>query len=111
MTLALNVRLDKSGYLIMNRTNLTPLFHLGRIVATPGALDVLQRAGVFPFQLLVGHQCGDGGVLCAEDRAANAGAIVAGGRILSVYEVGAEKIYVITEADRASTTVLLASEY
>ncbi|MFX1802078.1 hypothetical protein PWR66_00110 [Paraburkholderia sp. A1RO-5] len=89
------------------------LFHLGRTVATPGALDAMQRAGVLPLTLLVRHQCGDWGELDAEDRAANDRAVSEGTRILSAYQVGPnrEKIWVVTEWDRSATTILCPNEY
>lgn len=95
----------------MIRNSRTPLFSLGHTFATPAALRALECAGALPFALLVRHQCGDWGELDAEDRAANDRAVIDGTRILSAYVIGNEKIYVITEADRSSTTVLLASEY
>ncbi|MCX4166318.1 MULTISPECIES: hypothetical protein [Paraburkholderia] len=95
----------------MNKNNRAFLFPLGRTFATPAVLRALERAGAHPFALLVRHQCGDWGVLDAEDRAVNDRAVINGTRILSAYVIGNEKIYVITEADRSNTTVLLASEY
>lgn len=95
----------------MSRSNRMFLFPLGRTFATPAAHRALECAGALPFALLVRHQCGDWGVLDAEDRAANDRAVINGTRILSAYVTGNEKIYVITEADRSSTTILLASEY
>ncbi|PRY03201.1 hypothetical protein B0G73_11654 [Paraburkholderia sp. BL25I1N1] len=88
-------------------------FPLGRTVATAGALDALQRAGISPFNLLVRHQCGDWGELDTEDRAANERAVSEGTRILSVYHVGSdrEKLWVISEWDRSATTILRADEY
>lgn len=89
------------------------LFHLGRTVATPGALDTMQRADVLPFTLLVRHQCRDWGELDAEDRAANDRAVSEGTRLLSAYQVGPdrEKLWVITEWDRSATTILCPNEY
>lgn len=97
----------------MSRKNLTPLFPLGRTVATPGALDLLDRTGTDGTDLLNRHQCGDWGIVCAADAKSNERAITYGTRILSVYELGArrEQLWIITEADRRATTLLLPIEY
>lgn len=88
-----------------------PLFPLGAVVATPGALDLLDRHGVDATQLLARHQSGDFGTVCADDANENMFAIQHGSRILSAYEVGCERLWIITEADRSSTTLLLPEEY
>jgi hypothetical protein len=88
-----------------------PLFNLGQTVATPGALDALQTAGVSPITLLVRHQCGDWGDLETEDKRANDQALKHGSRLLSAYLLGTVKLWVITESDRSVTTILLPSEY
>jgi len=83
----------------------------GRTIATPGALAALESAGVSAVSLLDRHTRGDWGDVCPEDAALNNDALVDGSRILSSYEYGTEKFWVITEADRSVTTVLLPSEY
>lgn len=94
-----------------------PLFQLGKSVATPGALALLQKHGVDAATLLRRHQRGDWGELCVHDRAANDRAIRDGSRILSAYVIAGEKVWVITEAasddgiSRTSTCVLMAGEY
>ena len=92
-----------------------PRFKTGQVVATPGALRMLQQAGVAPMTLLARHAFGDWGDLCDEDKEANNLAVAIGDRIFSSYEVGvglnATKVWVITEADRSSTCVLLPEEY
>ena len=88
-----------------------PRFSLGQLVATPEALGVLRAANVTPASLVARHATGDWGSICDEDRGLNEQAIKDGSRILSVYEVGDESLWVITEADRSSTCVLLASQY
>ena len=97
-----------------------PLFRLGQILATPGALAALDRLGVDPLFLVLGrHVLGDYGDLCDEDRELNTHSLVNGMRIFSSYKLAAatgdgattETVWVITEADRASTTILLPSEY
>ena len=89
-----------------------PLFSLGAIVATPGALEALERAGKAPSALLVRHQCGDWGDLSSDDRRENEFSL---GRHLCLFSAylldGGVKIWVITEADRSATTLLLPSEY
>jgi len=89
-----------------------PLFSLGQLVATPGALDALQEAGQSPAVFLSRHVTGDWGDCCAEDAAANDQALKDETRIFSVYHTATGvKIWVITEADRSSTCILLPSEY
>jgi hypothetical protein len=90
------------------------LFPPGHLVATPGALDAFARnqAGPGPVQLLVRHLSGDWGDLCAEDARANQHALRYGLRLLSAYPLAdGTRVWVITEADRSITTLLLPSEY
>ena len=88
------------------------LFQLGQVVATPGSLDALQKAGQSASEFLSRHVRGDWGDLDAEDKAANNEALKYGGRIFSAYHLSDEtKIWIITEADRTCTCVLLPSEY
>ncbi len=88
------------------------MFPLGKLVATPGALDALKENGVNALEFLRRHQRGDWGDLCAEDTAANERAVREGMRLLSAYHLAdRRKIWVITEADRSVTTLLLPSEY
>lgn len=85
---------------------------LGLVVATPGALAALQRDGTEAQRFLERHAVCDWGDLSAEDRAQNDHALRAGLRLLSAYVLrGGERIWVITEADRSVTTVLLPEEY
>jgi hypothetical protein len=84
---------------------------LGRVVATPGALRLIEVAGDHPFALLARHASGDWGELCAFDRRQNEIALRDGYRVLSSYPVGRECVWVITEADRSVTTILLPEEY
>ena len=89
------------------------LFPLGRIVATPGALALLADAGVNPAGLLERHQCGDWGEVPAADASENNFSVRRGFRILSNCHVGdhGARIWIITEADRSSTCLLLPEEY
>ena len=88
------------------------ILELGQVVATPGAIEELRRAGQTPSEFLNRHLSGDWGDLCSEDRQLNDEAIENGARVLSAYILKTgEKISVITEADRSSTCLLLPSEY
>jgi hypothetical protein len=84
---------------------------LGRVVATPGALRLLEVAGGHPFELLARHAAGDWGDLCAFDRRQNEIALRDGYRILSSYDFPAGRVWIITDADRSITTILLPEEY
>lgn len=89
-----------------------PLFLLGQVVATPGSLEVFQQSkDASIHQCLLNHQEGDWGELCSDDKQSNDDAVQNGGRILSAYLIGQQKIWIITEADRSVTTILLPSEY
>mgnify|MGYP003131445783 FL=1 len=87
------------------------LFELGQIVATPGALETMDRLGIHPQNLLFRHSLGDWGDLDEEDSQLNDEAIATGQRILSSYKIQGEKVWVITEWNRSATTILLPSEY
>lgn len=88
------------------------LFLLGRLVGTPGALAAIKEAGQFPFEFVLRHEAGDWGDLCAEDKAENEFSVERPLRIFSAYHTAkGEKIWMITEADRSATTILLPSEY
>lgn len=85
---------------------------LGRVYATPGAIEVLERAGIAPGSLLERHACGDWGELDAEDWRANEVAVRDGERVLSVYNLGRDlRVWLITEWDRLASTILLPEEY
>ena len=85
-------------------------FRLGKILTTPGALLQLNQD-----EILLGiqrHQAGDWGDLSEQERNANDRALVERTRIWSTYNTGeGVRFYVITEADRSATTVLLPDEY
>lgn len=86
-------------------------FPLGRIVATPAALDLLARHGRQPIEFIARHARGDWGELDPEDARANAAALRCGARLLSSYPLGDDKLWIITEADRSVTTLLLPGDY
>jgi hypothetical protein len=87
----------------------TAKFPLGQVVITPNALESLNRADVC--QALIRHQSGDWGEVYPEDRDENELSLREGFRLLSVYQSGSVKFWIITEADRSVTTVLLPSDY
>ena len=86
-------------------------FPLGQVVATSGALKLLEEVGEDPCLLLARHSSGDWGELDAHDRRENELSLRHGWRILSSYPVGNSRIWIITEADRSVTTILLPEEY
>jgi len=87
-------------------------FPLGRIVATPGILAALDEAGQTPLEFLARHARGDWGDLDEHDRQENELSLVGGFRLLSAYNLSnGTRIWIITEADRSATTLLLPSEY
>lgn len=89
-----------------------PLFLLGQIVATPGALAALAASGQSPTEFLNRHVRGDWGLVCDEDKTANEDALTDGTRILSAYKTNLGlTVWCLTEADRSSTCVLLPDEY
>ena len=89
-----------------------PLFPLGHVVATPAALAAIEKSGQQPGEFLARHVIGDWGDLDAHDRAENEFSLQHGLRLLSAYHTSAgEKLWVITEADRSSTCILLPEEY
>jgi hypothetical protein len=94
------------------------LFSLGRVLATPGALAATSEE--YRFACLHRHVTGDWGRLDYRDKIANDKAVAVGNRILSAYPLdpgkpskgyGANTLWIITEADRSSTTLLLPEEY
>ncbi|HDR8993799.1 hypothetical protein [Burkholderia cepacia] len=90
----------------------TPRFTLGRILATPAAVDVLNHAQVSIIDLLVRHVRGDWGDLSESDRQQNELSVEVGLRILSSYVLpNGQTIWVITEWDRSATTFLLPGDY
>ena len=89
-----------------------PLFALGDIVGTPGALQAIQDAGQHPLEFVIRHVTGDWGELPEEDVAQNERAVKQGLRIFSSYplETGG-KLWVVTEWDRSVTTLLRPEDY
>lgn len=99
------------------------LFELGQYVMTYGAMAATQEQGMLDVdiaQMLKRHASGDWGCVCDEDKHTNNEALAHGNRILSAYPIDPEKsctgygdncIWIITEADRSVTTILLPEEY
>ncbi len=86
------------------------LFRLGQIIATPHALSCLMQDDIL--RAIQRHQAGDWGDVDEHDRVANDRALNEGTRLLSVYHSAAGvKFWLITEADRSATTVLLPEDY
>lgn len=90
-------------------------FPLGACVATLGAIRALSEiGGDWRFNaapLLARHQDGDWGDVSPEDARENELSVREGFRVVSSYEVGGERLWIITEADRSSTCLLLPEEY
>ncbi len=89
-----------------------PLFDLGQLVATSGALEALKDAEQNPAELIDRHVIGDWGDLEDEDKKENELSLARGFRIFSSYKLNSgTRVWVITEADRSATTILLPDEY
>lgn len=96
----------------MNSLPTIPLFPPGQIVATPGALRLLDETNKSPLEFLSRHLRGDWGDLCQEDRTENELSLKQGFRVMSSYPItDTEKLWIITEADRSVTMLLLPEEY
>ena len=87
------------------------LLSLGRVVATPGALALLTSTATNPAELLKRHVSGDWGEVPPEDARENERGLSHGWRVLSSYPVGEGRVWIITEADRSVTTILLPEDY
>ena len=100
-----------------NNNSAHPKFELGQVVATPGALETLEKSGQSPSEFLKRHLRCEQGDLCAEDHELNSTALQDGSRILSAFKTTTGvKLWVITEAEdgnghRSATTLLLPDEY
>jgi hypothetical protein len=84
------------------------LFPLGEIVMTPGFADL----GIDPLPFLARHQSGDWGENCQDDKDENDFSVSNGFRIISAYRApDGERFWVLTEADRSATSLMLPEEY
>lgn len=90
-----------------------PLFELGKTAITKNANAFLKEQGINPLPYLMRHAYGDWSDMPADDQARNKRAITEGSRILSSYNLPDqdERLWVITEADRSLTTILLPEDY
>jgi hypothetical protein len=90
-----------------------PMFPLGDIILTPGALELLQRMNISPDSLIERHVLGDwGDDVTDDDKKTNDLALQMGGRILSAYDLShGNTVWVTTEPDRSKTTILLPREH
>ncbi len=97
----------------MQQTNKQqPAFELGQIVATPGALAALEKAGQHPGEFLTRHVNCKWNDLSDEDRGENDFSREHGLRLLSSHRTNAgDKLLIITESERTVTTILLPEEY
>lgn len=87
---------------------MTPRFPLGRIVATPAVMGLALNLAYY----IRRHHCGDWGDIERCDGRENEEALANGGRILSAFRLpDGEWIYILTEADRSSTCIMLPAEY
>lgn len=84
-----------------------PKFQLGKLVATPGTIAL----GINFAPYINRHVRGDWGECDTEDWKTNNESVECGRRILSAYQSDSGRFWIITEADRSVTTVLLPSEY
>jgi hypothetical protein len=85
-------------------------YDLGELAATDGAVAALGESGIV--RALNRHLACDWSEMDEHDRRANEAALENGGRILSAYRAGdGTAVWVVTEADRSTTTVLLPDEY
>jgi len=85
-------------------------FRLGKIVSTPNALARLSQDDIL--RAIQRHQAGDWGDVAAGNSGANERALIEGTRLWSVYRAAnGTKFWLITEADRSATTVLLPEDY
>ncbi len=88
------------------------LFPLGQIAATPGALEALDQYAINAMDLIKRHQFGDWGNVPPGDAEENLRSVENGWRILSSYLISDDQtLWIITEADRSVTTLLLPEEY
>tara|TARA_R110000751_G_scaffold295484_1_gene403810 strand:+ start:260 stop:535 length:276 start_codon:yes stop_codon:yes gene_type:complete len=88
------------------------LFELGAVVATPGAISLMGDVDTVLPPLIARHVFGDWGDLDEHDVEMNNEAVTLGNRILSSYKLpGDKKVWIITESDRSTTTILLPEEY
>lgn len=90
----------------------TKLFEPGRLAATQSAFAAIERANQDVVDFFSRHVTGDWGEVSQEDRVENEVSLLNGYRLLSAYRTKlGERVWVLTEADRSMTTILLPEEY
>jgi hypothetical protein len=85
-------------------------FPLGEVSTTRSAFERLDALGLEPSDLIARHQVGDWGDVDDADLAMNEESLSEGQRFFSAYEIEAERFWVVTSADRSSTTVFLPGD-
>jgi hypothetical protein len=86
-------------------------FDGGHSVITPPAQDLMQRHGIDPHRLLERHCSGDWGDQGDQDKKAWDRALTEGFSLMSVYEVGGEEVWLVTDIERLATVFLLSEEH
>jgi len=96
----------------MEQTTKPPLFRLGQVVTTSGALAALRKAGQGQPEFLARHANGDWGDLCEADRQENQFSLERGFQVFSSYRTDAgDELWIITDNHFSITTILLPDEY
>ncbi|MBT2375316.1 hypothetical protein [Pseudomonas fluorescens] len=89
-----------------------PKFSLGALIFSATVDRLVRKGKLDPMPLLHRHLCGDWGEMCDQDKALNDDALKSHYRLFSAYEVPPHyRVWIITEADRSATTVLLPEDY
>jgi hypothetical protein len=105
-------RIHKKEFSEMQKIERKPLFELGQLVATFGALAALEKTGQTPMEFLSRHVTGDWGDIPEEDKKENQFSLEKGFRLMSSYRTTANAVvWVISEANRSHTTLLPPEEY
>jgi hypothetical protein len=92
-------------------TTQVPRFALGHVVSTPAVVAHFEAHSINAFDYLGRHACGDWGEVPPEDAALNELALAQNSRLLSRYTIAGKYVWLISEADRSSTTFLFPDEY
>lgn len=89
-----------------------PMSEHGALIISPGVDALMKAERLDPFHYFGRHILGNWGDICDEDRQLNEDALIFGYRLMSVYDIEPGlKLWIITEADRSATTILLPEEY
>jgi len=104
-------RTANASQLLNAKNRNRPLFSLRQIVATAGVHAHLVTNGIDPTPFIRQHNCGLWGDVPPEDAQVNDFSVLNGLRVLSSYLIAGERVWLITEADRSSTTLLFPFEY